>query len=89
MNDPSPGTPHGVNSSRTALHITHGPSQDDLPLVDEAQRIAQLLRLVHLVRGKDDRLPCLLQFPQRLLEENLVTGSKPENGSSSTTRTGS
>ncbi len=54
------------------LHIPHGTAKNNLSSVDEAKRVAQPFRLIHLMGRKDDGLFPLLQFLQDIFQQYLV-----------------
>src|SRR5512142_1833605 len=62
------------------LHLLDAPFEHDTPAVDEADAVTELLGLLHLVGGEDDRLPLLLELGKDILEHQLVDRVKPGKG---------
>ena len=55
-----------------ALDLAHLAGQHRLAVVDQANRVAQLLHLVHAMGREQNRLALVLQFQQRLLQQHRV-----------------
>ena len=51
------------------LDLAHPARQHRLAVIDQADRVAQLLHLVHAVGGEHDRLALVLQLQQGLLQQ--------------------
>ena len=54
------------------LHLGERAGLDDLPVVDEDDLVAELLRLAHLVRREEDRLPLRRQLLEQAPHEDDV-----------------
>ena len=69
--------PHDPPPGR-ALDLGDRPGQHELAVIDERDRVAQLLDRLHLVRREDERRPSLPHPLERLLEQRDVHRIQPD-----------
>ena len=73
-----------------ALDFAHPAGKHGLAVIDEADGVAELLDLIHAMRGEENRLALVFEFDEGAAREaSALTGSRPLKGSSITIRPGS
>src|SRR6185437_9199215 len=55
-----------------SLDLAHGAGEDEMPIVDEADVVAELFDLVHAVRGEQNGTPRLAKLDENVLEDGSV-----------------
>ena len=64
----------------TAFDLAHAAAEHGLAMVDEADGVAQLLHLIHAVRGEKNGFAARLEFEQRILQQRGVHGIEAAEG---------